>query len=309
MTKNKKLNKAKNLKNDEFYTLYSSIEKELIYYHEQLKDKTIYLNCDNPKYSEFYKYFKNNFNIIKPKRVITTFYNPDGKSYKTELIGKEETKTPLIGDGDFRSEECINILKESDIVITNPPFSLFRDFIALLMEYEKSFLIIGNKNAVKYKEIFPLFMKNEISLGHNVEKGTMFFKSPYSEDLKSIGSYWFTNLNSGKVNDYLIMDKTYNKADYPLYDNYPAIEVSKVKNIPKDYDGIMGVPITFLNIYNPNQFEILGMTDRANSSSLRTKKYTVEDDIKYNDLNASCVLKIGDKYKSVYTRILIKRKD
>ena len=226
-------------------------------------------------------------------------------------------------DGDFRSRECVELLKQSDIVVTNPPFSLFREYVALLMEHKKKFIIIGNVNSLTYKEVFLLFQSNRVWLGPSISSGDREFGVPDHYPLKAAGYRvdsqgnkfirvkgvrWFTNLDYPKRHEDLILYKKYSPDEYPKYDNYDAIEVSKTKNIPVDYNGTMGVPITFLDKHNPDQFEILGITDRANSSGFRTKRYRPEDTPKWNDLNARSVLKVGGSYRALYARILIRRK-
>lgn len=248
------------------------------------------------------------------KAVVTKIYDATGDGGIDILdvaelfkIGENEL-TELKEDGDFRSEECLEFLKEVDIVVTNPPFSLFREYVATLVEYDKKFIIIDNKNAITYKEIFPLIKDNKIWLGEMVPSDFMTSDEKLSGKLSGL-TRWYTNLDIKKRHEDLILIKRYNEDDYPKYDNYDAIEVSKVKNIPYDYEGVMGVPITFLDKYNPDQFEILGITDRQNTSGMRIKKYTKKDSDRYNDLNARSVLKLknGD-YKQVYARILIKNK-
>lgn len=227
--------------------------------------------------------------------------------------------TLLKGDGDFRSAECIELLKEADIVVTNPPFSLFREYVAQLVAYDKKFIIIGNQNAITYKEIFPLLKDNKIWLGYGFKGNVGFFINTKYEDyakssqhkdgmIRVSGVMWFTNLDIAKRHEDLILYKSYTPEEYPHYDNYDAIEVSKTAEIPCDYDGVMGVPITFMDKYSPDQFEIIGITDRQNTSGLRTKKYTISDSPKYNDLNARSVLKTDQGYKQMYARILIRKK-
>ena len=251
---NKNLNNAKKVKNDEFYTQMGDIEKELPYYKEQFKNKIVYCNCDT-ELSNFYLYFKKNFNNLKLKKLIIT--NKD--NYKIELTKKGIIKSKL--NGDFRS--CIDLLKESDIVCTNPPFSLFREYVDLLIKYDKKFLIIGNYNAVTYKEIFKLIKDNKLWLGYTPQ--TMKFLTTDNK-LKSVNASWFTNLNVEKHYKFLdLRFKSYEKNHelYSKYDNYNVINVDKVKDIPGDYNGIMGVPITFLEYYNPEQFKILGIANSA----------------------------------------------
>ncbi|MBR3748184.1 MAG: adenine-specific methyltransferase EcoRI family protein [Selenomonadaceae bacterium] len=226
----------------------------------------------------------------------------------------------LDGDGDFRSKECVALLKQADIVVTNPPFSLFRQFVKQLIDFDKKFLIVGNVNCITYKEIFPLIMQNKIWLGYGFKGMVGFFTSPYEDFasasehrdgmIRNSGVHWFTNLEHEKRNRPIDLVCSYEETPekFPRYDNYDAIEVSKTLDIPEDYFGVMGVPITFLDKYCPAQFEILGITDRQNTSGLRTKKYTATDDPNYNDLNARSVLKIGDEYKPTYARILIRRR-
>lgn len=233
------------------------------------------------------------------------------------LKGDEE-----FNGGDFRSRECVELLKKADVVITNPPFSLFREYVAQLVAYEKLFLIIGSKNAIAYKEIFNLIKTNKLWLGHGFANGNAYFSTPkeyvrefaagvYDETtglvkFRNVG--WFTNMDNPKRHEEITLYKKYSPAEYPSYDNYDAIEVGKAAEIPVDYDGAMGVPITFLDKYNPNQFEILGITDRDNNSGLKTKEYTNADAPNPGDLNRRAAIKIGNEYKSTYARLLIKRR-
>jgi len=290
---NKNLKKAKNSKNDEFYTELTDIEKELRHYKEHFKGKTVFCNCDDPRISNFFHYFSYNFENLGLKRLITTCYKNQERdlfsNHKSENAiwleytgDKNGDRVPnpeeigihkLKGDGDFRSQESIDLLMQADIVVTNPPFSLFREYVAQLIEHEKKFLIIGNQNVITYKEIFKLIKENKLWAG--IENGgTKWFRVPEHYDIQtetriktvdgqkffSMGSvYWFTNLENRKRNEDITLYKTYigNEKSYPKYDYYDAIEVSKVSDIPIDYKGAMGVPITFLDKYNPEQFEIL----------------------------------------------------
>ncbi|MBR6251722.1 MAG: adenine-specific methyltransferase EcoRI family protein [Bacteroidales bacterium] len=226
--------------------------------------------------------------------------------------------TRLKGSGDFRSDECIDLLKEADIVVTNPPFSLFREYMAQIIEYQKSFLIIGNQNNVTYKEIFKLIMQNKIWAGVNA--GAQKFEVPlsfernntYMDNGKKYAKFgnicWFTNLDHNKRHEELDMYKHYSTAEYQYYDNYNAIDVGKTADIPMDFDGIMGVPITFVYKYNPEQFEIVGITDRGNEYGLKTKEYTKVDSPKYGDLNRRGALLINNELKSTFAKLLIRRK-
>lgn len=255
---NQNLLTAKNKKNDEFYTRLEDIQKELDNYKEYFKDKIIYCNCDDIYSSNFYKYFKDNFNKLGIKKIIATNLSLDNIAYKTEFDNNsKEIRTKLRGNGDFRSEECVKLLQESDIIVTNPPFSLFREYIAQLIKYNKDFLIIGNMNAATYKEIFPLFKNNQVWFGYNSPK---IFITPDRAEKKFGNILWYTNLESGKRHCRINLKNYYygNENSYPKYDNYDAIEVSKVVNIPCDYYGLMGVPVTFLNKYCPEQFELVG---------------------------------------------------
>lgn len=290
----KQLHNAKREKYDEFYTLRSDIDKELVHYKAHFRDKVVLCNCDDPRVSNFFKYFASMFRPLGLKRLIATCYkcqdinifsdNSSETAVYIDYYGEEqgsrnwyegelEFKT-LEGDGDFRSPECIELLKEADIVVTNPPFSLFREYIAQLIKYDKKFLIIGNQNAITYKEIFPLIRDNKVWLG--CRNGDMAFVVPESTEpratrfwidesgvkYRSLGNIcWFTNLEHRRRNEELILTDRYDPERYPKYDNYDAIEVGQVLDIPEDYEGEMGVPITFLDKYNPNQFEILGATE------------------------------------------------
>lgn len=290
--KNQNLTKAKSAKNDEFYTQLTDIEKELIHYRCHFKNKVVYCNCDDPRASNFFFYFSHNFEKLGLKKLITTCYknkdrdlhsqNDSEQAVYLEYYGdKNGNRVPdpdeigihkLKGDGDFRSAECIAILKQADIVVTNPPFSLFREYVAQLMEYKKKFLIMGNLNAVKYKEIFPLIKDNKVWLGPSIQSGSKEFRIPDNYPLAASGGRidsngrkyvyvnsirWFTNLKYKVRNRGLALYESYDQEKYPKYDNYDAIEVSKTKNIPKDYYEVMGVPISFLDKYNPKQFEII----------------------------------------------------
>ena len=277
---NQSLHRANIAKNDEFYTQLTDIEKELRHYKEHLKNKVIFLNCDDPEESNIWKYFALNFKFLGLKKLIATHFETEKPSYKLEKSNGDTIKTRLKQNGDFRSPECIEILKESDIIITNPPFSLFREYVAQLMEYNKKFIIIGNQNAISYKEVFELIKKNKIWLGVD-NGGTKWFQVPDHYDITtksrkkiedgkkffSMGTImWFTNLDIKKRHEDLILYKKYNPKDYPNYDNYKAINIDKVSDIPMDYKGVMGVPVTFLDKYNPNQFEIVGQTHSGDKS-------------------------------------------
>ena len=263
---NSNLHTAKKAKNDEFYTRYDDIEAEVMKYRKYFRDKVVYLPCDDPieKKSEFWSFFVNNFDAFGIKKLIATHYNENGKTYKIwidrdnsgdgYIDDADALQEELIGNGDFRSPECIEILQECDIVCTNPPFSLFREFVSLIMTYQKKFLIIGNQNAFTYKEIFSLIKTNQIWTGYNMVK--KFYQPDGS--IKEFGNVcWFTNMQTSKRIEELVCTKSFSTTNYAEYDNYEAIEVSRVANIPKDYSGVMGVPITFIDKYNPEQFEIL----------------------------------------------------
>lgn len=320
------MNKARVKKDDEFYTKLEDIADELSHFTEHFAGKVILMNADNPEHSNFWGYFYTNFSKFKIKKIISTYWVEGGVSLKTEYDGVSIKQTELLGDGDFRSDEVVEVLKEADLVITNPPFSLFRELIAQLYEHGKDFIVIGNLYAINYKEIFPLLMDNKIWTGPSFRR-TLEFQIPDDEEIQSAksgrvdedgnkfikiqGITWWTNLPYAKRDDKLAMDTRYqgNEDKYHRYDNYDALNVDKVKDIPYDYtEGIMGVPITFIGKYNPEQFEIVGKTDRQDTYGFRTKKYTREDADNFNDLNASGVIKVGDDYKIKYARILIKSK-
>ena len=285
---NKNLNAAKSAKKDEFYTQLVDIENELKHYREHFRGKTVLCNCDDPRVSNFFHYFSYNFEQLGLKKLITTCY----KNQERDLFSQHDSERAIwleyngdhngnrvpdpeeIGinyfqsDGDFRSAECIELLKQADIVVTNPPFSLFREYVTQLIEYNKKFVIIGHQNAIHYKEIFPLLQNNKMWLGYGFKGGAAHFISQY-EDVATAGNHlkgmirvsgvnWFTNIEIPKRHEDLILYKQYTKEEYPKYDNYDAINVNKTADIPSDYYGVMGVPITFLDKYNPEQFEIIG---------------------------------------------------
>lgn len=292
---NKNLGKAKTNKNDDFYTQLTDIERELKHYRNHFKNKVVFCNCDDPRVSNFFHYFSYNFEKLGLKKLITTCY----KNQERDLFSQNNSEQAIyleyegdknrnfipdpdeIGikylkdDGDFRSKESLELLKQADIIVTNPPFSLFREYVAQLFEYNKDFLIIGSQNAFTYKEIFKLFKENKIWTGVD-NGGTKWFEVPLDYEINtqsrikfennkkyfSMGSiFWFTNIDNSKRHEKIILYKKYfgHENEYPKYDNYNAIEVSTYKNIPMDYDGVMGVPITFLDKYNPKQFEIVGL--------------------------------------------------
>ena len=261
MSTNANLHKAKDAKNDEFYTQLTDVSKELMHYKQHFKDKTVLCNCDDPTLSAFWKYFHLNFSALGLKKLISTHYDKTQPTYKMEYTGGNDNdievgvKTSLEGNGDFRNQECLDILDEADIVVTNPPFSLFREYVAVLMEHEKKFLIIGSLNAVKYSECFPFIMNNQMWLGNNNVHN---FMQPDGTVKKFGNINWYTNLDFAKRHEKIILRKEYNDKEYPKYETYDAIEVSKVTNIPVNYNGIMGVPISFMSKYNPEQFEIVG---------------------------------------------------
>ena len=337
---NKNLNAAKEAKKDEFYTQLEDINNELRHYREHFRGKTVLCNCDDPRISNFFTYFAYNFEFLGLKRLITTCYKKQDadlfsqhQSEKAVYLIYEGDKNgnnipdpeeigihPLKGDGDFRSRECIELLKQADIVVTNPPFSLFREYVAQLIEYDKKFIIIGNKNAIHYKEIFPFIKSNEIWVGCTPMSQDLLFEWPKEMQEEALAggkngsqfrilngkvfgrspSIWFTNLDIKKRHEKLIMYKHYTPEEYPKYDNYDAIDVKKVEDIPMDYDGVMGVPDTFLDKFNPNQFEIIGLGsgDLAKQAGV-IKNYRGRTDLAYT---------IGTTHKCPYSRLLIRRK-
>ena len=276
MAKNSNLRSAKKNKNDEFYTLMEDIEKELRFYTESFEGKVVYCNCDDYQQSNFYKYFYYNFHYLKLKKLITTGYKSDDNGLYAIYDGEIETTGKLNGDGDFRSEECIEYLKECDVVVTNPPFSLFRQYVKQLMDYNKKFIIIGNQNALTYKEIFPYIKNNQLWLGMNFVKS---FEKP-NGDIQKFGNIsWFTNIENKRRNEKLDLYKRYSFEDYPKYQNYDAIECGRMENLPCDYDGVIGIPITGLKYlwsdgtihteYNgiTIQFEIIDMSTMSGVSA------------------------------------------
>ena len=314
-TKNTNLHSAKKAKNDEFYTQLTDIEKEMRHYKDFFKGKVVYCNCDDARESNFFKYFSLNFEFLGLKKLITTGYKENGKGvvlvYEGDKNGNRKVDdseiivTELNGNGDFRSEECIQFLKESDVVVTNPPFSLFREYVAQLMEYGKKFIIVGNGNAVTYKEIFPLIKNNELWIGASKGIGGKFSfivpndydnKFVYEENGVRLGQVnsacWFTNISHTKRNTPLDLYKKYSADEYPKYDNYDAIE-SKTAEIPMDYEGVIGVPITFLDKYCPTQFEIIGLMSGAKGENLT------------NGTDGRAKFYVNGK--GVYARILVKK--
>ena len=328
MAANTNLHKAKNAKNDEFYTQLTDVEKELMHYKEHFKDKVVFCNCDDPTWSAFWRYFHLNFEHLGLKKLISTHYDRTEPTYKMEYEGGDDenietgVKTPLEGNGDFRNAECIELLKESDIVVTNPPFSLFREYVAQLMEYEKKFLIIGNMNSFICKELFPLIMENKMWFGASIHSGDRKFYVPdyYPLDaagcgidengrrfIRVKGVRWYTNLDYKTRHDKLPLWKVYTPDEFPKYDNYDAINVKKYSEIPMDYDGIMGVPISFIDHYCPEQFEIIwqasGNTRACCPSDILNNELHY---IQHKEDRGGCAVIDG---KRQYSRILIRRKD
>jgi hypothetical protein len=315
---------AKNNKKDEFYSQLTDIERELKYYKNHFKNKIVYCNCDDPRVSNFFHYFSYNFEHLGLKKLIATCYkNQDADLFSTneseqavylEYTGDKNGNSvpdaneigvkPLQGDGDFRSQESIELLKQADIVVTNPPFSLFREYVTQLIEYDKKFLIIGNINAISYKEIFKLIKENKAWLGVNMGRGISGFIVPKHYELygsearidengnrivSTNNCLWLTNLDIDKRHEDLLLHKKYTPEEFPKYDNYDAINVDKTKDIPVDYVGHIGVPITFLDKYNPDQFEIIGQMATT----------------KIDEFNYGYPYVNGNK---IYARILIKHK-
>lgn len=358
-SKNSSLSKARDAKQDEFYTQLTDIQKELKHYRKHFKGKTVYCNCDDPRISGFFHYFSFNFEKLGLNKLITTCYKNNSHDlfsandsdeavmlvYEGDKDGdnvpsiEEIGVTKLRGDGDFRSEESIELLKQADIVVTNPPFSLFREYVNQLLQYEKKFVIVGNQNAITYRDVFPHIMQNRMWLGYN--NGDMAFKVPEhyesratrfwmdetGQKWRSLGNAgWFTNLDISKRHEHLILYRNYSKDAYKSYDNYDAISIEKVKDIPCDYDGIMGVPITFLEKYNPDQFEIVGIAKTW--FGLATKTYPKHEQVDKNGkksvvtkLNDQPAIKVdkppvgktyyvvdGQFYEATYVRVLIRRK-
>jgi hypothetical protein len=299
MSKNFSLNKAKSEKNDEFYTQYCDIEKELIHYKDKFVNKVVYCNCDDYTKSNFTKYFKDNFSELKLKKLVCTGLN----SRYYEYDGENELIKDLVSNGDFRSEECIKFLKECDVVVTNPPFSLFRKYVDQLMECGKKFLIIGNKNAITYKEIFSYIKNNELWLGITNPDEYRLPNGNITQSVKGL-CRWFTNLDNKKRNEELDLYRKYTKTDYPKYDNYDAIEVSKVSEIPMDYDGVMGVPITFLDKYCPSQFEILDGANRY----LILDYFNINERIKLEHSHCCNVNGIAKYFRILIKRIIFRKK-
>lgn len=342
---NNNLNKAKASKNDEFYTQLTDIEKELKHYKEHFKDKVIFCNCDDPRMSNFFRYFYLNFKVLGLKKLIATCY----KSNNADLFSENNSEQAIFleytgynnensntdfaeigiknlkGDGDFRSRECIDLLKEADIVVTNPPFSLFREYVSQLIEYDKKFIIVGHQNAIKYKEIFPLIRDNKIWLGYGFKGGAAHFINKHYVDyaiandrkegmIRVSGVHWFTNFEISKRHEDLILYKKYTPEEYPKFENLDAINVDITKDIPINYDGMMGVPITFMDKYNPDQFEIIGVGIANLGLEIGIKPYKPEHKKYRKEIQKRGAVN-GDLYMMVngvvtvpYSRIIIKRK-
>ena len=329
-TWNAQLGKAKRAKEDEFYTRLEDIERELRHYEHHFKGKTVLCNCDDPRVSNFFHYFSYKFEDLGLKRLITTCYknqerdlfsqNNSERAIWLEYLGdKNGNRVPdpeeigiryFNGDGDFRSDECIELLKQADIVVTNPPFSLFREYVTQLVKYNKKFLIIGPQNAIHYKEIFPLIMANQIWLGSGFKRNCAHFYTFYEDNatdadhregmIRVPSITWFTNMEIPKRNEEMVLYRRYKPEDYPKYVNYDAIDVSTTADIPEDWQGLMGVPDTFLHQYNPDQFEIVGLGSGDLAKQIGVKKnYRGRTDVAY---------RIDGKDKCPYSRIIIRRR-
>ena len=357
---NDNLKQAKRNKKDEFYTQLCDIENELKHYKSFLKGKTVLCTCDDPRVSNFFHYFSYSFEHLGLKKLITTCYknknmdlfsqNDSEQAVYLEYYGdKNSNRVPdieeigvksLKGDGDFRSDECIELLKEADVVITNPPFSLFREYVEQLIKYNKKFLIIGHQNAITYREIFKLIKENKIWLGYGFKGGAGHFINPYYEDYATAGDHkegmirvsgvvWYTNIETTKRHEDLDLYKKYTPEEYPHYENYNAINVDKTSDIPMDYDGVMGVPITFLDKYSPDQFEIVDLGIVGSCEFTNNKKMEILDKNgngtgkftynakgtlyrKFNQIKdktpAFKDVETGELYSSIYARVLIRRK-
>lgn len=348
MAVNKRMNKAKTSKNDEFYTRLEDIESELRHYKEHFKDKVVLCNCDDPRVSNFTRYFVLNFEFLGLKKLICTCY----KNAEPELFSRNESESAIYmvyegdkdgnrkaddneyqinhlkGDGDFRSVECIELLKEADIVVTNPPFSLMKEYMLQLLQYNKKFLILGSMNTIHYTEIFPYIQRGELWLGYGANK-TMTFALPdhyekWNEIIDGVkygkvpSICWFTNLDTKKRHEDLILYKHYSPEEYTKYDNFDAIEVKKVNDIPCDWDGMMGVPDSFLGVYNPEQFEILGadcIPEYAERLGIRRigeewmARYRAAGGTGHYTANMkSLVITEKGKPKKVFSRIIIRRR-
>lgn len=364
MAKNEGLSKAKDAKKDEFYTTYEDIQVEMNNYVDKFKGKTVLCNCDDPYESHFCKFFLKNFNYLGLKRLICTSYGTSpiigaqmtifdlmdepvqrGSGYVMDiseipmangrgvsdddieklLKSKKRGVKKLKGNGDFRSAECLEYLEQADIVVTNPPFSLFREYVATLIEYNKQFLIIGNVNAITYKEIFPLIMENKIWLGASIHSGDRKFYVPDNYPLNAAscgvdeegrkfirvkGVRWFTNLDYATRHEELVLYRKYTSEEYPHYDNYDAIEVGKTADIPCDYYEKMGVPITFLDKYNPEQFEILGSFNNSNIKKKKDEGYVLSENTP-TIINGEEKLWNGPVVNKMpfYKRIVVRRKE
>ena len=369
---NTNLANAKSAKNDEFYTQYADIQKEINAYLDYdpnvFRGKTVLLPCDDPEWSNFTKFFAQNFELLGLNKLISTSYAPESKKYKMPYqptlfetqqpyFDNDKSKTHgkifvltddvtgdgrinledlqwqyLEGDGDFRSKEIRKLRDEADIIVTNPPFSLFREFMAWLMESEKHFIIIGNMNAITYKEVFPLIMDNKMWLGNGFHNGNAFFRiineREYADGVydaetglvKFRNCCWFTNIDHGRRHQPLrLMTMADNfkhskhkeirgRKEYVHYENYDAIEIPYTDAIPSDYEGVMGVPTSFLDKYCPEQFEILGITDRGNAYGIKTKEFTSMDTPLYGDLNRRGAIMVDGQLKSTFARLLIRKK-
>ena len=320
---NSTYNKAQKNKNNEFYTRIEDIENELEHYKDYFKGKVVLCNCDDPRASKFFHYFSYNFEYLGLKKLITTCYQNKSMDLFTsydsdnaimlEYYGdKNGNRVPdpeeigiieLNGNGSFDSPECLKVLDEADVVVTNPPFSELKSYIPLLNKHKKDFLIIGSDTAFMLKDIFPMFMKNEIWTG--MTRATKFTTPDGS--VKSVATYWYTNIKNNRITDERILYKNYNESSYERLENYDAINIENLDDIPMDYKGAMAVPPGFVITHDPSQFEILGLTDRGDKYGFKTKTYTKEDSPKYSDLNRRGVVVRNGERKKLFAQALIRK--
>lgn len=314
---NENLRRADRVQDDEYYTMYSTISNTIPKFRDQFKDKVVYCNCDDPTSSAFWRYFHLNFEEFGLKKLISTHYDKTDPTYKMEYEGGDDNdieagvKTPLEGNGDFRNKECLELLDEADIVASNPPFSLFSEYITTLVEHNKRFIIIGNMNAVTYKEVFPMIRNNEIWIGANEKGGSrkgnsLCFEVPEWYEgrtinvdgiqMAQVSAWWFTNMDFKKRHDKYTFWKAFDSVEFPKYANYEVVECGDSHEFPDGYDGVVGVPISFLNgFYNPDQFEIIGMAEDNG------KGYSGEAAM-WDGTNPHCVVNGKNKFKRIFVR-------
>ena len=333
MAENRLLVNARLSRGDEFHTRLEDIGNEMCHYRAHFKNKVVYCNCDDPEISNFYRWFRENYAEFRLRGLICSFHEPrvpellgggGRRAYHVRYDGRTESGPHyFIEDGDFRSAECIGLMRESDIVVTNPPFSLFREHVHLAMEHARGLLVLGNQNVLATHDMMDMLMEDRIRMGPSIRSGGVDFIIPEGADMTArryriddagrryvnlANIRWLTTLEHGLQPDFIPLRMKYSPDDYRMFDNYAAMNVDRTCDIPGDYGGVMGVPITFLSLWNRDQFDLLGVSDRVDRFGLKIRTYTAADHGDWRDLNAGPVVRIGGRLIKKYRRVFIRNR-